>query len=75
MTQTRIPSLVKAEKDLKKFILHSIKVNNKWGDKLDLYSLFAVVVEKMYNNGEISQETYDMINGKNREILQNEGGQ
>lgn len=68
----RIPSIVKAEKDMEKYILRSIELRNKWGDKLDLISLMEATIDKMYKEGKISKEIYIEMNGKNRAILQDE---
>lgn len=68
----RIPSIVKAEKDMEKYILRTIEMRNKWGDKLDLASLLEATIDKMYQAGKISKEIYIEMNGKNRTILQDE---
>lgn len=68
----RIPSVVKAEKDMEKYILRTIEMRNKWGDKLDLLSLMEATIDKMYRAGKISKEIYIEMNGKNRAILQDE---
>lgn len=57
---------------MEKYILRSIELRNKWGDKLDLISLMEATIDKMYKEGKISKEIYIEMNGKNRAILQDE---